>query len=298
MIYAPIWKDTYYYLTDSTQTGLDPLDYSITLTTNGVENEIFRGRAYQRPTDTFIRLNINKICQNYLSNDIQSLLESGAQSAVTNEAYGLFKLYDDNTDTLLETYGFLYDWSYDAKDFGSDILMSNPVNGHYDARMKTLMTYWEYNDKTVRNYCRRGLEFDEPLYPTLSCGDYALYYQNVNGGWDSFLIEGKGKKKDSIKRNSISTVFNNQTLDFEKRNYNNQITSTYELHTGMLTEEEAANIAKNLIPSTRIYIHDLNENKILPVTVTDSNAEYKRHSTGKVITYTINVEESRTKINI
>ena len=60
MIYAPIYKDTYY------ETDLTTLSYTISMRSDEDEEMvIFRGKAYQMPNGNSIKLNINKICQNY-----------------------------------------------------------------------------------------------------------------------------------------------------------------------------------------------------------------------------------------
>ena len=51
----------------------------------------------------------------------------------------------------------------------------------------------------------------------------------------------------------------------------------------------------NLFPSTKVYIHDLAEGRIMPVVITDTKAEYKtRRNNGKqLIQYTVNCKAAQ-----
>lgn len=134
-------------------------------------------------------------------------------------------------------------------------------------------------------------------YDVRYCGDYALYYLNSYGGWDSFLIEGKVRKFDDLTGYDYNKSFDNNTLDFEKTRYMNTIITRYEMHTGWLTDSQSENLAKNLLESTKVYIHNLVENKIYPAIIKDSSIEYKTtRNEGKMVSYTINLEVSQSKI--
>lgn len=295
MIQAPIWKDTYYVKYDLDGTGLAPLEYFVMMELTDASGrvarvEIFHGKAYQQPDTDRISININSICKDYLDNVIPEQSEERPA-----DAYHRFEL-QDSLGNVLETYGFLYDWSYDNSDFTSDILMSHPINGHYDSRMNTLMTYWESTDKSVRNYNRRGLTFDdEPLYPVLSCGEYALHYLNTAGGWDSLLIEGAVAVRDTYSRLDITNNFNNNLPEFSKRHYQNNITKQYTLNSGWLTTEQGDRLVKYLLPSRKVYLERLSDKQLIPVVITNSSADYKTTRKDKVINYAITVQESQLK---
>lgn len=133
----------------------------------------------------------------------------------------------------------------------------------------------------------------EVKYDTSCCGDWALYYLNAKGGWDSFLIEGKVKRVDNLTRYEYGQG-SGAPLDFERTQYMVEDEATYEMHTGWLTDEQSANLAKNLLPSIRVYAHNLNENKIFPVVITDNSVEWKTFKNeGKLISHTINVAASQ-----
>ena len=134
-------------------------------------------------------------------------------------------------------------------------------------------------------------------YNVRYCGDYGAYYTNSHGGWDAFLFEGKCKKKDTFKSYATDRPFNNNTIEFETKTYLNDITEEYELNTGWLTDRQAENFAKNLVQSTTIYLHDLADNKIFPVVITDTEVEYKKFADDrKLVSYTLQVKASQKKI--
>ena len=64
-----------------------------------------------------------------------------------------------------------------------------------------------------------------------------------------------------------------------------------------MTETEAENFAENLIKSTRVYAHDLRTDKIFPMVIDESSAEFKTYATNsrKPISYTLKIKASQTK---
>jgi len=77
-----------------------------------------------------------------------------------------------------------------------------------------------------------------------------------------------------------------------------EIKTNYELNTGYLTDEQAANLAKNLLGSVKVYLQNIDEGRVYPVIITDSNATYQTYQTNgmKLAQYKINVQTSQTKI--
>lgn len=130
------------------------------------------------------------------------------------------------------------------------------------------------------------------------CGDIALYYLNKYGGWNSFLIEGNCKRTDALTEHTYNKSVNNTTINFENNRYAVEILPTWELHTGWLNDEESERLASDLIPTTKLYIHNLKTDEIKPAVITDTSVTYStfRNNGHKLISYTINVAESQTKI--
>jgi len=287
LILNPIWKDEYY--TGATST----FDYMIINEDN--DETIYQGRVYVQPNETNVKLNISKIVQNYLSNEIPdgNALLNASYDNFNSQAiidFGLYPIVDGELGDRIQKYTYFYDWSY--KDFNGNDVLTTPINGHATTTMRRMYTNMSLEFDGYRNRAN-----DSTLYDLSYCGDYALYYLQRNGGWASFLIEGNSKKTDNYERYTYSKVFDNRTAEFEENTYNNQITSEWEMHTKWLTETQAKNLAFNLLASNRVFIHDLNADKIIPAVITNSSAEYKTfHNNGnKLINYTITLRESQKK---
>lgn len=277
MVNAPIWKDTFY--TASTAS----LDYNIKVG----NDTVFIGKAVRLPSAAILEVNISSIARNFMGNDLpDSMLTATASTSVTNtEACKEFKLYSGST--LLETYRFLWDWSYVDWNGGSKS-MSYPINGHKNGTMLCFSTSVSSNVVT-NSVVIGGGDY---------CGDYALYYQNSYGGWDSYLCEYNVKLSDSLTNHSYSRGVKNYTNEFENIIYTMDVERQYEISTGWLSDVEASNLATNLLQSTRIYLHDLKDNKIIPVVITDTKVDHKTYRTNgrKPVSYTIKLKSSRKRI--
>ena len=286
MKYYSAWEDVILQRTESV------FDYRIYNRTN----LIFQGRAYKRPNADTNDIKLNKIFENYLSNSINDLLNSGEPEDTGVNASKVFqikKLDADGTETLIDEYTILYDWSYDFRFRGENTDLSRPINGRYVAGMYKMDTTVNGQSGTVTNSLTEG------NYNVLAdCGEYALYYLNSYGGWDALLIDGTVLKKSTIKQYTTDRNINNSRIEFEQTKYINEIQDAYEINTGFLTDEQAANLSKNLIPSKEVYLHFLNDNKIIPVLITDSSVTYQTYQTNnlQMPQYKINVKESQIKL--
>ena len=279
MVYAPIWKDTYY-----TATSVSSLTYSIK--SSDGSTTYFNGKAIRMPDSNTIEINVNEICKNFMDNDLPDFRSVTGNTSYTNtNACKTFKLYSGST--VLETYCFLWDWS--GVDWnGSNKSMSYPINGHNNGSMLVFSS--KVSAQTVTNSITTG--------SANTCGDFALYYQCAAGGWCSFLIEGNVKRTDTLTDYKYSKVIKNTSNDFENTKYSTDVKESYQLYTGWLSDEQAANLAQNLLESTRVYAHNFKTNKIFPVLITDANPEYKtfRNLGKKKVNYVINITASKTSI--
>lgn len=286
MVYAPIYKDTYYTTTAA----------SLNYTLNYGDNVIFSGRAVRMPNQDNIRININKLCQNYLWQDIDELLASSSPSSQSNSnAIGNFVL-KNGAGTTLETYRFLYDWDYTHSWNNSSATLSMPVNGEFiSGQMKLKTTVSTGNSSTINTvttYRSTG------TYNKEICGDYVLYYVNARGGWDAFAFH-RGEKSENITQYNYSKSFNNNTYEFEDKRYVAEIMTSYKLTTGWLTDEQSKNFAKNVISTTKAYLHNVTEGWIKPVLVSDTSVVYKeQENIDDIVYYQITVRESQIKQRI
>lgn len=134
------------------------------------------------------------------------------------------------------------------------------------------------------------------LYDVNYCGDAALYYLNSRGSYDAFLIEGGIKRTDKYTQQDYWKSYDNRTIDFGRNRFVTEIKPTWELYTGWLTDEEAERLCRNLLPSTQVYLHTLDDDIIRPVVIVDNQAEYKTYENQnyQLVSYTIKVEASQT----
>ena len=286
MKYYSAWEDVILQRTESV------FDYRIYNRTN----LIFQGRAYKRPNADTNDIKLNKIFENYLSNSINDLLNSGEPEDTGVNASKVFqikKLDADGTETLIDEYTILYDWSYDFRFRGENTDLSRPINGRYVAGMYKMDTTVDGKSGTVTN------SLNGDTYNVLAdCGEYALYYLNAYGGWDALLIDGTVLKKSTITQYTTDRNYNNNSIEFEQVKYINEVQDAYEINTGFLTDEQAANLSKNLIPSKEVYLHFISGNKIIPVLITDTSVTYQTYQTNnlQMPQYKINVKESQIKL--
>lgn len=201
-------------------------------------------------------------------------------------AFTEFRLYKDD-GTLLEVYYLLYDWSYTEWEGGTGYKrLSNPINNKYAPNQYVLNTY--YLDREVQT---EG-DFTEPT----TCADYALYYCNSHGGWDSYALDGFVKKTDNVTEHSYNKSFDNTTINFERGRYISEIETSYEIHTSWLTDKQAEIFTKELLESNMVYLHNLKEDKIIPVIITTTECAYKTHKTERgLVSYVFNITESQSK---
>lgn len=298
MIIKPIWQDTILKVSPSV------FEYSIR--TNG--EVIYRGRAYKRPNAEYNTIKINKIVETYLHNDISEMLSvikdnSNGMEAYSDNGFKIFEVWDETENVLKEAYGFLYDWSYDPtiwENWSGDYMsLSHPINGRYTAGMYKFnsVLYLNYYGETVN----KVLNNITPAIPNVENGckpQYALYYLNSYGGWDSFLFEGEVKKEDKISQYTTDKTYNNTSVEFETVRYVSEIQTSYKCNTGWLTDEQAANFAKNVISTNLCYLHNIKEDVIVPVLIDETQAPYQKYSTNgnMMAQYEINIKESHTRI--
>mgnify|MGYP003418560483 FL=1 len=191
-----IWKDTYY------TTEGETLTFSIETTerkTLGDDYEdvnitIFNGKAWAKPSDNTITINLNNYCRGYVKTTIPDLLTNRDLVWTHDEAVKEFTILSAN-DVVLGRYKFIYDWSYRDNDYNTrPQMLSRPVNGRAVDGMLLFYTYLDEDDKvksgisTTTNMVNDTAR--EDVYTEVEgCGKrYALYYVNRYGGIDSFLI--------------------------------------------------------------------------------------------------------------
>lgn len=274
---------------------------------------IYAGKAYKYPDEANLIWSVNDTVSNYLGNGIYF-------------TDGIHQIPDYAKDFFIKTSAdvkyvktFYNSWAYKNTNYW----LSDPIDNRVDPRqwlpVSFLSTHYplinvggriyaalKENDgwtvmTNLKNYavdCDYGITVsgfnNTSINYKIASGDYVLYYANAYGGWDSILLTGKVKKTDEIEHLNYKKRSNSQ-YKFSKINYQNNVTPTWSLNTGISIDGTKM---YHLLESTMVYLHNLETNEIIPVVITNSQCEYlTRKNNGKrPYFYTITVEESNTKL--
>ena len=187
----------------------------------------------------------------------------------------------------------------------SEVDMDGTVNTYtLDTPEYPFVTRWDtyYNTKLLDYKLNDEVIFS---YDMTHCGRGAFIYRNRFGGWDSFLIEGNISKKDAYtKENYRKKGEYNQDMSIDNLHYDDEkytdsidIVASFEAYTGWLTDEESERLVYHLLSSPLVYFQDLDTNnypihpELMPVTITASEAEYKKFRNGRrLVNYLITFE--------
>lgn len=264
-----IWKDTYANVTDS---------FSIY---DGTKL-IMSGIAVPKPGSAQGSVNVARLVED---NVIHSAPSFNTGVTVThNDAVKVFSVNGT-------AFTFQWDWSYTDRVYNQYTQFNFPINSKSATNMLRFVT----------SLVNGQLMTTTQMAGNSDCGEYALYYLNRYGGWDSLLFTGKCKRKDTISGYTLNQEYNNNhPYEFGLTNYYSTVTPKYDLNTGWLSDSQSASFAFNVIPSPMVYLHNLVENTIFPVVITNTEAEYKtRKTSDKRVSYTLNVTASQNQhINI
>ena len=228
----------------------------------------------------------------------------------------------EDGDNLVALLYYYYDYSFD-KDF--KLTRNQPILNYFDVRQDIFLSFLNLpgESNTVKistgNY-RIYLKFDTPgifhnkrtynegnvivdakgkrtvLTSKNTCAKYAIYYLNPLGGWDQLLIEGKVVKTIKLENKFYKRNFDNNTNEFENKHYLKNLTTSYKLTTGYLTDKQAK-LMPNLIETTKAYLCELDTKNYIPVLINNNSVDIKtyRNQGRKLFTYTIDVQESQNK---
>lgn len=323
---SPIWKDYVWNEIISSDFIEYHLDYA--------GDMVYAGKAYKYPETDRVEFLLNNVAENYLSNGIifntsktiispeylkpfTLITSSGNEKPITFFNDWSYKDRDLTKGTMLSDpitglvdprqylvsswilptgTGVINRFFYiDGVQSTIDISLNSGINGYtYTEDLSNKL--WPCGSYLIVGFVEGGNISDRQIrYDIDTTGkDYVLYYTNSAGGWDSLLVEGNVKKNDEIKSETYTRKVLNTSQEFARNKYLNTITSSWVLYTGYLNDIQASKMF-NLIESTKVYLHNLKDNTITPVLITDTNCEYKTYTNqGKnKFYYTINVEASQ-----
>lgn len=183
-------------------------------------------------------------------------------------------------------------------DFNSDFLVYADTDTVFSRTPSFLVTEW----LNLRDYptAVKVTIWDEGSDKYLTyrvgggCKQYALYYVNAYGGWDTLAVLGNTKVRDTLKHYTTEQVYSNrQTHSRGKVNYVNEVTRAFTFNTHPLNEDQASRM-HHLLNSPHVYLHDVLTDHVYPIVLTGNTTE---HSKGPGLhSYTIEAELAQTRI--
>ena len=315
----PTWQDVFVPIPRISDDESN-ITYSVSVMNNETSEYevVYRGNAVF--TDKDPEINITEIVRDYVEDNIAISGEAGYTQKI--DLTKVMLNTGEEGDNLVASLYYYYDYSFD-KDF--KLTRNMPILNYFDVRQNIFLSFLNLSGETNIIRISAGgrllrLRFDTPgifhhklahydgniivnapdksttLTSKNTCAKYAIYYLNPLGGWDQLLIEGKVVKTIKLENKSYKRNFDNNTNEFENKHYLKNLTTSYKLTTGYLTDAQAK-LMPNLIETTKAYLFELDTNKYIPVLINNNSVDIKtyRNQGRKLFTYTIEVQESQNK---
>ena len=130
-----------------------------------------------------------------------------------------------------------------------------------------------------------------------NCNRYVLYYKNPFGGYDSLLLEGRCWKNGAVSQDTFKADYDNTKKTRETWDFQNEITESYTMNTGILTEDESARMPY-LLNSPDVFLCDLNAsspNLLTPCVIGTTSYQVKTKGGREMINYTFDVKVAQNK---
>ena len=315
----PTWQDVFVPIPRISDDE-NNITYSVSVMNNetGEYEVVYRGNAVF--TDKDPEINITEIVRDYVEDNIAISGEAGYTQKM--DLTKVMLNTGEEGDNLVASLYYYYDYSFD-KDF--KLTRNMPILNYFDVRQNIFLSFLNLSGETnIIRISASGrllrLRLDTPgifhnklahhegniivnapdksttLTSKNTCAKYAIYYLNPLGGWDQLLIEGKVVKTIKLENKSYKRNFDNNTNEFENKHYLKNLTTSYKLTTGYLTDAQAK-LMPNLIETTKAYLFELDTNNYIPVLINTTSVDIKtyRNQGRKLFTYTIEVQESQNK---
>lgn len=122
------------------------------------------------------------------------------------------------------------------------------------------------------------------------CRDYAAYYVNAYGGWDSLVLDGTATLRDDLARYTMQKDYDNANGAARgRKDYAIEVTPAWVLRTGILDDAQSLRMA-HLLNSPEVYLCELASGRFTPVLLTDTVTDRKTYKgNGRQLnTYTFN----------
>ena len=280
---------------------------------------VYRGNAVFTDEGN-LKINVTEIVRDYVEDNI-NIYADAASKQEQNLTKVMLNTYEAEQN-LVATLYYYYDYSF-VKDY--KFTRNMPILNYFDTRQDIFLSFLNLSDETQsvsvfdsgniiyieldkqglfhykNKYLDGNVTINTPYTTTTltsknTCAKYAIYYLNPLGGWDQLLIEGKVVKNIKFENKTFKINFDNNTNEFQNKHYLKNLTTSYKLTTGYLTDEQAK-LMPNLIETTKAYLCELDTNRYIPVLINNNSVDIKtyRNQGRKLFTYTIDAQESQNK---
>ena len=316
----PTWQDVFVEIPRISDDDSN-IDYSVSVLDNETNTfeVVYRGNAVFTEEGN-PEINVTEIVRDYVEDNI-NIYADAASKQVANLTKVMLNTYEAEQN-LVATLYYYYDYSF-VKDY--KFTRNMPILNYFDTRQDIFLSFLNLSNETQsvtvtdsgniiyieldkqglfhykNKYLDGNVTINTPYTTTTltsknTCAKYAIYYLNPLGGWDQLLIEGKVVKNIKLENKTFKINFDNNTNEFQNKHYLKNLTTSYKMTTGYLTDEQAK-LMPNLIETTKAYLCELDTNRYIPVLINNNSIDIKtyRNQGRKLFTYTIDVQESQNK---
>lgn len=329
---TPIWKDYLSELSDPAPSGGFPYTIYHSAGT-GSFGTVFSGTAYARPGQTALSVRINDVVAGILRRGFTPAGETDIPWAEVEVNDSDDNVLDTEQFFADWSYDPTFDPSTDALNIpvldtllpGQLVPLTKATAGTYTAVITEVAGIVLYDPDFNKDFNAdfnsasehgEGLEIDSPFdtawldlrdYPGAiavqiggrtyrvggGCDQFALYYVNAHGGWDTMPVRAKVSEQDALTRHNLQVDYNNASSARGTKTVAIELAHKYTLRTGYMDEASSLKM-HNLLNSPHVWLHDVIANRYYPVTLTNTVTEYKKG--GRLYRYDIEAQLAQERI--
>lgn len=301
---APIWKDRIVTL----DTGVDYADFEIRLN-SASGTVIYFGRSYRKPGGTGIKARINDVCSAFLRThapEMQPFVNFYTLvGGVTKDAVCFIGDWSYDYGYTPTAGKLLNDPVLMEVDPRQLILASvypksggNPVTASFSGATpvsQTVYDAYDFDDETGDNAASGAggtIVIDMTNHSAATsvalaaggdtltfqvrknaCGRWCIHYVNAFGGWDWLLLDGTANFREGLEHHVALVDHSNELRSARgRKDYAIDVTPSWTLRTGYLTTDQSSRM-HHLLTSPEAYLQDLADGAMIPVILTDAEAE-------------------------
>ena len=229
---------------------------------------IYNGKAYKMPDASEITINPNRIVENYIWQELD--LDKIKSTAPQSNDYACRRV-EVKLGANIYDYTVVDDWSYDLNfNLRTGMTLSDPAYNYADSRQLCPRTYINALSQMWTEWLPTA---DSTIYEKAKNGchhNYVIYYVNLYGGWDALLFNGKSEPSMTLTKSTAKRSVNNTKRIHGERQWNIGMTEKWKLRTDYLSPEQSEKM-KHVVTSNLVYLHDMENDRIIPVNVTDTS---------------------------